>query len=255
MIPQLSPLKSPKRPQTLSSYWKQMHEFKKGDSLNFQQIGKTIRRAMDCGASECTVLRFVKSDFVPNSAIATPRGGIHGNVPRNTPQLDETLGPLIQWIQREGLLYRITVPVASNVWTPVYHQYADFKVYWEPRLDVQGGKLMDYWINQKTVKCIDDSFHYNWYQMVQRAMDCGQSYAILMTLYASSDFACEVSEFEDPTVRVRNSLAPARVSIELIPGKFEGIVEWLHGHGLNRFIIISDEKQPEWGYLCASWEF
>lgn len=250
-----SPRASPKRRPTLSNYYQQLHQFKKGDVFNFQRVGTIIRRAMDCGQVECIILRFLKSDFVPNNAITTPRGAIHGNVTQNTPQLDESLGPLIQWLSKEGLFYRITVPVASNVWQPVYHQYADFRVYWEPRLNVQGGKLIEYWINQKTVKCTDNSFHENWYKMVQRAMDCGQTYAVLMSLFAKSDFSYEPCEFEDPCIRSQRSLAPVKAQVILEPVKFDAVLQWIHEQGLSQFIIVSDEKQPEWAYLCASFAF
>lgn len=255
LVPRLS-LESPgkKKPMILSDYWKKTHEFKKDERPNFKRMGQTIQRAMDAGQSSCVILRFVRQDFVPRDAIQTPRGGLFSNVSQDNPKLDDSLSPVIQWLHKEGLEYRVSIPVISNVFTVVYNNFADLIAYWEPKLDISPQqKLLDYWIRQKTCKCLDMSFADQWFATCQRAMDSGQQHAILMTIYAGPDYTFQVIEFEDTNIRCGKDLMPVKGSVELTPEKFDHVTKWIHDNKLKHFIIVSDPVEPSWAYLCVAW--
>ena len=239
----------------LAEYYKTTTEFKKGQVPKYRLMGQKIQAAMDAGQTQCFLLRFVRNDFLPQGSIQTPRGGLFSNVSQDNPELDESLHPVVQWLHREGLEYRVSIPIVSNVFTPVYHRFADLVVYWEPRLDVSPDqRLLDYWTRQVTCKCLDASFEGVGNKRVKNAMDCGQRFAVLMTIYAGSDYTFQVSEFEDKNIVHGKDLQPVKGLIDLDEHKFQHVVQWVNENKLKYLMIVSDPEKPSWAYLCVIWE-
>ena len=254
-LPLKSPRASPKKPASLSSYWKSRHEFQIGERLRFEEYGKCIRRAMDAGQTHCTIIRFLRRDFVAEQAIVTPRGGVSGQVTENNAMMNTELGPLIKWILEQGCEWKVVIPLtAAGIFNPIYSQWADFVVYWEPKLEVsERSKLLDYWIRLKTVKCMDDSSKQDWYKTVQRAMDCGMNRATLMSLYRESDFMFEECEFQQQHVRLITTLQPVKANLDLVLNKFEAVLTWIHSQELQIVFLVNDAKDPSWAYLVVEW--
>lgn len=141
----------------LADFWVERYQYKTGE-LHFDVYGQTVRRAMEAGQMVAVIMRINRHEHIPvlEEMTRTPRGGVYSSVATNVPKLHESLGPLVKWVEDEGLKWRIGFDVVGGVFRDIYSDWADFIVYWEPRLEC-GQNLMDFWLRHCTVKCLGTS--------------------------------------------------------------------------------------------------
>lgn len=239
----------------LAEYWVGRYQYKTGEH-HFDVYGTTVRRAMQSGQMTAVIMRINRFEHIPvlDEMVRTPRGGVHSTVSTNIPKLHESLGPVLKWVQDEGLKWRIGFDVIGGVYRDIYSEWADFIVYWEPQLKC-GLNLMDFWLRTCTVKCLDDGLYAQWYSTTRRAMESGQKYAILCTLFAGTDFVFEDTGIQSVDVRILSSfdLTVTKGDLHLTTNKFESVFKFAVDNGLQWFVVLDYEHQ-DWAYLAVSAE-
>lgn len=265
-----------KKPVSLGVFWTEHKEYRVNHPHNYQEYGKTIRRAMQAGQQYAVLIRIMKNECIvseEDSVPLTARGGLHSKHAKGVVTFHPCMTPLLEWVAMQGLLWRIGSNVIGGTLTDIHSPWSDFMVYWQPKLH-SDGTLMSFWINYCTVKCADGSravdppqppnkmkmemiprdSPLSWYEIVGRAMMCGQEYAILLTLYNESDFTYEHMELPNPMVRRTMTLENVKMEIYPVGNKLDSLKSWIQNHPAVKWCyIVDDAKEIQWAHVAAIW--
>jgi hypothetical protein len=226
----------------LAEYWHKHYEHT--NFSDYREYGKTIRRAMDAGQRSAVILRISCTIYVlreSSEPIKTPRGTVYHM--EDKPVLSTELDPLIDWIERQqGLQWKLGLDVLSDVLHPIMSNYADFVVYWQP-IYPMSSTLKDYWLLNRGSR----------YDIVHRAMECGQKYAIIETLYAVKDYDFDTSGYADGTVRSYRDLSNVKGTFSLKIHN-QHLCKWVEEQGLKWFVMLDDSIDHGWGYFTVFWD-
>lgn len=228
-----------KKNLSLAEYWHKHYEHE--NLQDYREFGKTIRRAMDAGQRSVVILRISCSKHIvreSSNPVRTPRGSVYHV--EDKPKLVEDFNPLIQWVEiQQGLCWKIGMDILIDIMHPLMSNYADFVVYWKP-IHPMSAQLKDYWIFKRGTH----------YEIIKRAMDCGQKYAIIDTLYAPKDYEYDdLTGYKDGTIRSYHDLSPIKGHVTLKMHK-EYLCTWTEREqGLRWFYMLGDN----WIFFTVYW--